>query len=640
EDVPATVRLPRHPDLWVPWVLPDRGPGIVGVVARLRPGATRVAFQGELAAATRAFEKQLGDRLRGQELPYALRAVPIREQATRRIRPAVVLLVVAATLVLLVAMGNVTGVGVARGEARAGDLAVRMALGSGRRGVAALIATESLILAALVALGGTGLAAALARLVRVAAPDGMPGVDRLHVPLPLVGLAVAMSMAGAGCLALGSVARVRGWRLGDVLRGSRDAGARGTRRAGLALVSVELAATLVLLSGSIVLVRSVMGLLSVDPGFDPRGVLTAEITLPETRYPDAARARAVQRALPAEGADPPVPRFHRALVERLENEPDLAAAAAAYPLPFGGSQESSVYWIDGQAPFDELALVDYTVVSEGYFRALGIPLLRGRGFARADRHGSQPVVVVSASLAERFPHGEALGRRMKLGGAPDAPYPWLRVVGVVPDVKRTDLIQPARPEMYVHVSQGGYTSLSTSRLVVRVAEDRGPGSVVSTVRAALAELDPDIPLEDVRPMEALLAEATSRVRFTTRLVAGFTMLALLITVLGLYSAVSYAATSRRRELAVRVALGASSGEVLRTVLGESLAALLVGLGIGAVGVYLTSGLLRGLVYGVPPFEPVSLLAAAAVLCGAVVLAAQGPARTALRIAPARVLARD
>jgi hypothetical protein len=335
-----------------------------------------------------------------------------------------------------------------------------------------------------------------------------------------------------------------------------------------------------------------------------------------------------------------VPQFQRALLERLEAQPGIMAASFVHPLPFGGGQEASVYWVEGQEPFDDLAIVDYTVVSEGYFESMGIPLLQGREFTRADRHDTEPVVVVSQSLADQFPDGKAVGARMKLGGAAEAPYPWLRVVGVVPDVKRTDLVNPARPEMYVHVAQGGYTSLSTSRLVVRVADGMAPTDAVPAIRASLADMDPDVPLENIQSMSDLLADATSRVRFTARLVLGFAVLSLLITALGLYSAVSYAATSRRRELAVRVALGASSGEVLGTVLGETATALVGGLLLGAGGAYLTSGLLRGLVYGVAPFEPISLLAAVGILCATVLLAAQGPARTTLRMDPARVLARD
>jgi hypothetical protein len=257
----------------------------------------------------------------------------VREQATGPIRPAVLLLLVAATLVLLVAMGNVTGVGVARGEARAEELAVRQAMGSGRQGVVALVGMESLLLGMVTWAVGVGLASVLAGVVRGTAPEGMPGMDQLHVSLPLAGLALVVSLAGAACLGLGSVARLRNWRLADVLRGTRDAGSKGTRRTGLALVTVELAATLVLLAGSVVLVRGVLDLLSVDPGFDPGPVLTAEVTLPESEYPDADRTRGVQRALPAEGADAPVPRFQRALVEALDARPGIEAASFVHPIP-------------------------------------------------------------------------------------------------------------------------------------------------------------------------------------------------------------------------------------------------------------------------------------------------------------------
>lgn len=635
EDVPSTFRFPHHPDIWVPYALPQGGPSDLGVVARLRPGATLGELRGQLDVAQAALQKELG-----VDLPWSLHAVEMREQATAPIRPAVVLLLIATGLVVLVAMGNVVGVGIARGEARAGELAVRMALGAGRGGATAFILAESFIIGLITAGAGLGLAGALGAVVRRAAPEGMPGIDQVHLSLPLVGFALLLSLAGALCLAAGSVVRLRGWRVGDVLRGARTAGGRTTRRTGLVLVTVELATTLVLLSGATVMARTVLKLLAVDPGFRPDHVLAAEITLPEASYPDSARERRVQRARPPVGPDAAVPQFHRQLIARLRQRPGIVEAAVANPLPFSGGAESSVYWVEGMEKPETLDVVDYTVVSEGYFRTMGIPLLEGRGFTAQDHHDGEQVVVVSASLAKLFPKGEALGGRMKLGGAPEAPYPWLRVVGVVPDVKRMDLTSPAHAEMYVHESQGGYTSLSTTRLVVRVGDGIDPMTAASTVRATVAELDPSLPVQRLEPMSSLLADSMSRTRFAARLVLGFSFLALLITALGLYSAISYAVTTRRRELALRAAVGATSAQVLAAVLRETLGSLLAGVVLGGVAVYLGSGLLEGVVFGVAPFEPLSLVLAATVLCATVMVAALGPARVALGMDPARVLSMD
>lgn len=635
EDGPSTFPIPRRPDIWVPYALPERGPSDLGVVARLRPGATRAELEGELAAAQTEFQKQIG-----QELPWSLRAVETREEATAPIRPAMLLLLVATGLVVLVAMGNVVGVGIARGEARAGELAVRMALGAGRAGAAAFVLAESLVIGLVTAVVGFGLAGGLGALVRWTAPEGTPGVDQMHLSLPLGGFTLLLSLVGALCLAAGSMVRVRRWRVGDLLRGARSAGGRTTRRSGLVLVAVELATTLVLLSGATLMARTVLTLLAVDPGFQPDHVFTAELTLPEAAYPDTARTRGVQRATPPSGPDAAVPQFHRQLIERLSRRPGIVEAAVANPLPFSGGEESSVYWVEGMAKPDHMDIVDYTVVSEGYFEAMGIPLVAGREFNASDHHDGEQVVIVSASLAKLFPDGKALGGRMKLGGAPEAPYPWLRVVGVVPDVKRVDLTSPAHPEMYVHESQGGYTSLSTTRLVVRVADGIDVTSTAATVRSAVAELDPNVPVPRMEPMSDLPAASMSRTRFAARLVLGFSFLGLLITALGLYSAISYAVTTRRRELALRTAVGATSRQVLGSVLTETLTALVAGVGVGGVAMYLGSGLLNGVVYGVAPFEPVSLAVAAGLLCVTVLVAALGPARVALGMDPARVLSQD
>lgn len=636
EDVPSTFRFPRHPDVWVPYALPARGPSDLGVVARLRSGAGVTALQEDLKRAQEAFQAEVG----ATSLPWSLRAVAMREQATAPIRPAVLLLLVATTLVVLVAMGNVIGVGIARGEARAGELAVRMALGSGRGGAVAFVLAESTLIALLTAAVALGLDAGLGAVVRRAAPEGMPGIDQVHLSPGLVGLVLALSFAGALCLAVGAVARLRGRRVADMLRGTRSAGGRTTRRTALGLVTVQLGTTLVLLCGSMVMTRTVLRLLTVDPGFDAHGVLTAEITLPEATYPDTARMHGVQRALPPEGPDAAVPRFHRRLVQSLTERPGIEVAAVANPLPFSGGQESTVYWVDGMEKPETLDVVDYTAVGEGYFRAMGIPFLEGHGFTSAVRHDGDQVVVVSASLAKRFPEGKALGHRMKLGGAPDAPYAWLRVVGVVPDVKRMDLTGPAHAEMYVHETQGGYTSLSTARLVLRVDAGADPAAAAATVRAAVSALDPTVPVERIEPMEALLARSMSGTRFAARLVLGFAFLALLITALGLYSAISYAVTTRRRELALRVAVGASSAQLVRAVLGEMAVALGTGLALAGIALWLGSGLLDQLLFGVAPLEPLSLLSAAGILSATVLLAAQGPVRRALGIEPARVLSGD
>lgn len=636
EDVPSTFRFPRRPDLWVPYAPPERGPSDLGVVARLRPGATMDQLRGELEGVLDAFKQHFGI----ESISFSLRAVLIRNQAAGQARPALVLLLLATSLVVLVAVGNVAGVGIARGEARAPELAVRMALGSGRRGVAGLILAESLVLGVLTAGASLGVASLLASMIRRFAPPGLPGLDLVQVTWGMAGTALGLSLLGAFALALGAAVRVRRWRVADVLRGARTAGSRTTRRSGLVLVAVEVAMTLVLLSGGAVLTRSILKLTQVDPGFDAEHVFTAELTLPEATYPDAARARSVQRAQKASGPEPAVPRFQRALIRELGARPGVEVAAVANPLPFSGGQESSVYWIEGMDKPDQMPLADYTVVSEGYFRAMRIPVLQGRGFSGDDRHGSEPVVVVSRSLAERFPGGRALGARMKLGGAPDAPYPWLRVVGVVGDVKRDDLAGAARPEMYVHMSQGGYTSMSTMRLVVRTAGGLEPGTAAAAVRDVLETMDPDVPLERAAPMADLLADATSRARYTARLVLIFSALALLITALGLYSAIAYAVETRRRELAVRVAVGASSWRILATVLGETAFALAGGLVVGGAGAYLASGLLQGLVFGVTPFELPSLAVAGAILSLTVLAAAQGPARASLRADAARVLSRE
>lgn len=633
EDVPPSFRFPGRPQVWVPFVPPTTGPAELGMVARLQPGLTATGLQPRLTSVVDALAEGYG-----RQMSFSFRAVELREQAVGRVRPALLMLLVAMGLVMAIAMANVTGVGVARSEGRLRELAVRSALGAGRRGVAAYLAAEAAVLGVVAAGGSIAIASALAILVRSAAPEGVPGIDLVHVGWRAAVLALALSMAGAACLALAPAFRMLGWRLSDTLRAVRSVGGRGARRTGAAIVALELAVTMVLLAGSLLLTRTVLNLLSVDPGFDPNGVLTAEITLPEAAYPDVARAGSVQGArMPPEAA---VPRFQRRMVERLDAQPGIEAAAFANPLPFSGGQEASVFWIDGMAPTEEPPFTEYTVVSEGYFRAMGIPVLQGRVFDGGEAHDSEPVAIVSESLAARFPAGQVVGGRIKLGGRPDAGYPWLRVVGVVGDVKRADLTSAGRPEMYVHVSQGGYTVQSTSRLVVRTAAGRDPMALVGRVRSVLHDVDPELPLNRVAPMADLVASAAERARFTAAVTAAFSALALLITGLGLYSVVSFGVSTRRRELAVRAALGASGPDVVAAVMSETVRALVVGLIVGLGATALAARVLGVFLFGVAPLSPGALLAAAATLCATVALAAQGPVRASLRTDPARVLSQD
>lgn len=635
DDVPATFRFPSHPDLWTPYDLPQGGPSDLGMVGRLEPTASLSTLREQLASAARTLAEERGPGGMAQEF----RAMDMRDQAVGAVRPALRILVLATLLLFVVAVGNVTGVGVARAEARARELGVRIALGAGRGGAIAFLASEGLVLG--MVSGAVGLAAAMgitALLRRLALP-GIAGLDEVHLSGPVVGSAVVLSLVGGFTLALGPMLRVAKWRTGEVLRGGRIAGSVRARRVGQMIVTLELATTLVLICAGVVLTRSLVAMLAIDPGFDGRGVLTAEVTLPESSYPDRVRARAVQRAQKRTEAAP-VPRFQQELVARLRERPGVVDAAFAHPLPFAGTQEASVFWIDGMDPPESSPLAEYTVVSEHYFATMGIPILEGREFTAAERFDSEPVAVVSESLAALFPGRRAVGGLLKLGGRPDAPYPWLRVVGVVPDVRRTELTKPARPEMYVHVSQGGYTSMETTRLVVRVPDGAAPASAAATVRSVLGEMDPDVPLESVASMEELLADAMARSRFTAQLMAAFAALALFITALGLYSAVSYAVTTRSRELAVRKAIGASESRVLREVLTETAVSVALGLSLGIVGVLATARLLETVVFGVTPTEPASLSGAVGLVCATTVIAALGPARRCLSQDPVRVLSAE
>ena len=336
------------------------GPAELGVVARLTPGTTVEALAPRLDGAL----DRLIERFRGRDPGFVFRAVELREQAVGRVRPVLLMLLLSTGLLMAVAMANVTGVGVARSESRVRDLAVRSALGAGRRGVAGFLGAESLVLALASGALGIGVAGALAALVRGVAPEGIPGIEEVRIGAGSMGLAFALAAAASSCLAVGPLLGMVRLRIADVLRGARGvAGSRTTRRAGSAVVTLELAATLVLVVAASVLTRSVLHLLAVDPGFDAEGVMTAEITLPEATYPEVARAAAVQAAqwpLPESA----VPRFQRQVLQHLEALPGIEAAAFANPLPFDGGQEAGPFWAEDMEAA-EPPMTEYTVVDRG-----------------------------------------------------------------------------------------------------------------------------------------------------------------------------------------------------------------------------------------------------------------------------------
>lgn len=595
-------------------------------VGRLSPGASVEALDERMRAAGRVVEEAYPDTD-----PTVVRGGSARALAEARVHPqartSLLVLAAGGLLLLLVACANLAGLLVARANGRLRDAAVRVALGAGRWRVTRTFLVEALLLAGagglaglLVAAAGVDALAALwpARFVDASWGMKAAAVDAVGIDAAVLAFATAVAVASgllAGVAPALSIGRVEP---AERLRGGP--GARRPARVELrgGLVTVEIALALVLLVGAGLLIRSLDALQQVERGFQAEGLVAFEYALPRgSRAPEDAAA------------------FHERYLERLRALPGVEAAALACAPPLAGHCMITRVRRAGDRAWDEGARPDIGVqyVSDDFFRTLDIPVLRGRTFTSEDQRGSRPVVVLSRAAAdELFPEGDALGRTLEMGtGLTPEGGAGAAVVGVVEDVLFDRPTDGIMAEAFVSHRQeeGGSTVL------LRAGGD--PLSVIPGARAALGELDPDIPLFSVRTLEDLEAAASADTRVVGTLLSAFALLALLLACTGVWAIVSYTVARRTREIGVRVALGAGSTTIVRGVLRRGLLPALAGVALGGVGAWIASALLRSLLFGIGPSDPVSFAGAAVLLLAVSAVAAWLPARRAASVDPMTAL---
>jgi predicted permease len=613
--LPPNAMLPsRTLDLWVPAdvdPLKD-SPDNIGwwAFGRLAPGATLDQASAELARLAVA---------QHQRSPAAAETIHVRglrAHVVRPVRPALLLFGAAVGLVLLVACANVAGLLLARGTSRGRELGVRLALGAtGWRLVRQLLA-ESLLLAAAGAAGGLALVTVGVRWLVALAPNGLPRVAEAGVhggALAFAALAAVVASVIAGLLPALHAART-------APAGAVRASGRGTTLGGAAqrargvLVVAEVALSLVLLAGAGLLVRSYVSLVRTPLGFRPDHLLTMFTLMPESRLPtDRARGEFLLRS-----------------AERIRALPGVEGVAVTDAVPLSGLGSYATAWADGEPrPKDEdLPTLWPHDVSADYHAVLGIPLLAGRALSVGDTAGAPRVVVISASLARRlFGGASPIGRRLR--GLRDQP---LTIVGVVGDVRANAIDETPQPAAYLPVAQE--TDLGGS-LLVRTRGD--PLALERAARAAIASVDPEQPVMNVRTMDDYVAQALSARRFSLFLTAVFAVSALVLAMVGLYGLLAYLVAQRTREIGVRVALGAQRVDVARLVLGGALRLAGLGALIGVPAALVGGRLLRAQLYGVGPADPATIVGVALVLLGTAAAAALVPTRRAARVDPAVAL---
>jgi putative ABC transport system permease protein len=618
--MPRAFRFPasKSAELWMPLVLDaetleNRGAHWLSVIARLKPGVTLAQARADLDVIAARLEAAYPEKNKG----WGILVTPLSEAVVGRSKKPLLLLLGAVGFVLLIACVNVSNLLVARGVGRRREVAVRTALGAGRARLIRQLLTESLVLALLGGAAGAVLAVWGAEALVALSAGTLPRSAEAGVDARVLLFALAASLATAAVSGLWPALRATTAADGETLReGHGSAGLpRGAARARRALLVVELALTLVLLAGAVLLLRSMAAVLRVDPGFRAAGALTARLELPEARYPERAQQAA----------------FYRDLQGRLAALPGVAAAGTSNFAPLSGSRWTlSTKFLDHPVPAGDEPSLEYRVAGGEFFRAAGIPLKRGRFFTAEDRADAPRVAILTEAAARRhFPGEDPIGRQIVIGDRVKEPR---RIVGVVGDVLEGGLTEPAAPELYVPAEQVPWSGMA---VIVRTEGD--PMRLVPSLRAAIASLDRSLPVEDIGRLSDAVSRSLGERRFALTLLSAFSVLALILAAVGIYGVVSYTAAQRQREVGIRMALGARRADVLRLFVREALT--LAGAGI-LLGLALAAGatrLLSGMLFGVAPTDPASYAAVATLLFAAVLAASLIPAHRATRVSPIEAL---
>lgn len=621
----AGTTTPQVADFWIPmpmegprWLMRDgtfsRSTHALMAFGRLRPGVTAALADAELRTHARTLAERYPDSNHG----WSARVIGLHAQATGSMRVGLSALQGGALLLLLMAAVNVTNLVLARSIARQRELAVRSALGASGRQLVRQALIESLLLAglalALAALVGTWLLRALVAL----APSTVPRIEDVGAGLETLGASAGLALLIGIAIAIVPVwvaARtdVRG-ALQDGSRGAAGVSRSGGRlRTTLVVAEVALAVVITIQAG--LLFRSFESVVATDPGFQTEGLLTFQMGTP-----DRLTAADARRA------------FYDDWFARLRAIPGVVAAGGTTRIPLGSSSVTSSARAEGNtAPAASLPEVEFRRASTDYFRAMGMPIVKGRAFSAEDRPTDPPVAVINESMARAvFPGVDPVGRRLQSG--PDATAPWITVIGVVGDVRHTSLEATPPPEMYIDMRgsppNGPY-------IAVRASGD--PLALVDTVRGIAKAADPTLVLSDFRTMSDLRDASLAERRFVLTLVSGFGVLALLLAVVGVYGVLALVVAERTSEMGLRMALGARPAVVVALVLRQALTLTAVGIALGLIVAAGTAGVTRGVLVGVTSYDPLTYVSVPALLLAGAVLAAAVPAMRAMRADPATAL---
>jgi len=615
--MPEGFNYPDEADVWLPVALnPKRNNAYLHVIARLRSGATAAQAQAELTTIARRSAPEAP----GNHQEPRVDLVPLQEHMVGNVRPSLLIFLGAVSFVLLIACANVANLLLARAATRQKEMAIRAALGASRLRIVRQLLTESLLIGLLG--GGLGLLLAfgILNLLLAAAPQEIPRLNSVGIDRWVLGFTMLLSAVTGITFGFAPALQSSKVDLNSTLKegGAQMIGGLARHRLRGLLVVAEVSMALMLLIGAGLLLKSFTRLRETRLGFNPDHVLSASLTLPDADYPATAEVKA----------------FYQQALTRLAQHPEVQAASIINALPLGknGARIQGDLMVEGDAEQRPGAFARKLAISPEYFRALGIPLLKGREFNEHDTADSPGVLIISEALARRlWPDGDALGKRLNIGFSGET---WREVVGVAGDAKQQELGERSSPAVYQPYSQvldSRRWMLGDLTFAIRTTSE--PQTFAATLRSDLQAVDKQLPLYDVAPMEQVIARKVADPRFYMLLLSSFSALALILAAAGIYGVISYAVTERTHEIGIRVALGAKAVDVLRLVITQGMKLVLAGLAIGLAGALALTRVLTSFVYQVSVTDPITFTVLSLLLVAVAVLACYLPARRAAKVDP-------
>jgi putative ABC transport system permease protein len=618
--MPASFQFPNiwgwNAEFWKPlsFMKPEwrhfRGAHFAWTIGRLKPGVELSAARTEMEIISRRLAQQYPASNQG----IGVRLVRLHDYVVREVRSQLLLLLAAVGFILLIACANLANLLLAQGGRRWREIAVRLAVGASRGRLIRQLLAESALLSLLGGVAGMLLAVAMKDLLLTVAPaDYFPGITPVVVDTRALGFNLSVSLLTAFLFGLAPALVASRVDVNQGLKDNARAPSISQGRLRSSLIVGEVAASLVLLVGAGLTIRSLIRLLGVDAGFNPHNVLTLQVALPESRYSDAQH----------------ITRFYSGVLERLRALPGVDSAGTTSELPIEGGSNSTVA-IEGQplpSSDNEGPLVETCIVTPGYFRALRIPLLRGRDFDERDTTGKQLVAVINEAMARRFwPNQDPIGKRFSWDKNPPI---WIEVVGVVGDARVFSLDSPPIPEAYSPLS----AQFPFNSMVIALRTGKDPLPYSAAITRTIHDIDKDLPVSQVRTMQQIVRRGAATQRLIAFLLGLLAALALVMAAVGIYGVISNAVSQRTHEIGIRMALGAGREDVLRWVLIQGMRLALLGIGIGLVAALAVTRLMRNLLYEIHPNDPATLVTVSVLLAAVAVIAIFIPARRATKVDP-------